>query len=743
MLKLEKLFKDLAQDPNTIQEIEKEINLLVHSENLNQTVDLYKSTIPEMKLYALKVVEERIKLKKANNLSLVQEIAFMKEAVQVDSSDKAADSFATLGLYEWPNFFPDFFQIIIDMMALKKEMGYKILQSFLYQMNYSQDINEKRKNELKKAIGLVYKGYMQLFEDDMAQFIIPILTESLRILPKDFDYSIVFRRGHEYPEKTVEFINEMGGSLPLFDVIDLASRMPIMVGVLLYFNSLKNKYSEVSNVNQMYEYIFKALRHDLSSFLVSVDFWTKFFGKKHKEAFVEHIMGEVLSIFVNLEDEQKNEVEGEVYGLFNVIIKNYPQEVFNLLKVNCSFLPKRLQLFFIRKIHERILFNTKNGIPTNFSLCELNSNDPIVTATIMVFNNDPKVVDMINCLDLFDKDSAKLVIRILDTFSLPQETISGLIDRCCVPGKASSNEVIVECFLKLGQIESFEGVWDHDKILRLFYYLRKSPMKVSHLSARYNQEFIAKAPFDRCFSILKMFGNIPREIYENIYANIGVYAYADLNCFIRDLLPYLSIQEPYISRITERLLKDWVDLENPEDLVACTKTLLSVFSEGIAQANEKNIPYHSINSLIDLLQLDDTGLIRRISDTFCNYKGVFDVKTALYYLLLNYNSSFVEGSHMSVASAITKCIKDKQGPVSLHEILGNVPLDKCYNLHSDIQNVQTKRAQNIVRVFLKDFKGKPLNAIYGNDFKVGEQGFIKQEKKKAGFEFSIERTFFD
>lgn len=726
----------MSQDPNKIQEIEKEINSLIHSEDLSPTVQLYQSSLPEMKLYALKVVEERIKKKKIGGMALNQEIEFMKGVVYTTTStysSSVAEAFATLGLYEWPTYFPDFFQIIIDMMALKKEMGYKILHSFLYQMNYSQDINEKRKNELKKAIGLVYKGYMQLFEDDMAEYIIPILTESLRILPKDFDYSIVLRKGQEYPEKAVEFISEMG-QVPLGQVVDLASRMPILLGMLLYFNS--TKIQDVPNINLLYEYVFKGLRHDLSTFLVAVEFWTKVFGKKNKEAFVEPVAGEVLSIFVNLEEEQKGEVEGEVYGLFNVLIKNYPGEILRVLKSTCTFLPKRLQLFFIKKMYSRI--NHKDDqLPLKM---DIPTNDPIVTATIMVLENNPKVVEMIPCLDLLDKDSAKLVIRILDTFSLPQETLREIITRA----KGSSNEVVVECFLRLGEVESFEGEWDRDKLIRLFYYLRKSPTSVSHLSTRYYQEFILKSPFDRCFSILKMFGDVPRDIYENIYRSIPTYPYLDLNCFIRDLLPFLTVQEPFISLITSRILKDWVDLDNPEDLIISTKTLLSVISEGISQANSRNAPYHSIDSLVDLLQLDDTGLVRRVADAFCLYKGPYDVKKPLYFLLLNYNSSFVEGAHLNVAAGITKCIKEPSGPVALHEILGNVPLEKCLNLHKDCLNVQTKRAQNMVRVFLKDFKGKPLNSIYGRDFKVGEQGFIKQDKKKAsGFEFSIDRTFFD
>ncbi|KAK6089841.1 hypothetical protein P3W45_001189 [Vairimorpha bombi] len=743
-MKLEKLYQELARNPNVINEIEVEINSLIYSDSLDGTFNLYKSSIPEMKIYALKIMEERLKMKKSNSQNLDPEISAMKVIISTDSSDKTAEVFAKLGIYEWPKNFPDFFQIIIDLISTKQEIGYKILFNFLYLMNYSQEINEGRKSELKKAIGIIYKGYMQLFEDTFALYIIPILTESLKILPKSFDYSIIYRKGHEYPEKTIEFINEMGDALNIEDVIELSSKMPVSVGMLIYFNSLKNKSPNVQNVQKMYEYVYKGLRSSMSTFLISIDFWVKFFCTKDKEQFVDQILTEVLSIFISLDEQQRLEIEGEVYGLFSVLIKNYSENIFTFIRNSGDLLPKRLGLFFIRKLHDQYLIILKSGLPTIINFRELVFKDVILNGTVLELDNDSRAVDIIQYLDLSDKDCAKLVIRIIKKFPLSESFINRIVEKSVFTGKENANEVIVECCIKLDRIENFNGTWDHDKYLRFFYYLRRVPMKVSQYSTLYFDEFILKSPFDRCFSILKMLGDFPKEIYEKIYNDIYRYPYEDLNCFNRDLLVYIKIQDPFIRREVDRILVDWTQLENTDNLILCTKSLLSVLTEGINKSNLLGVPYESIDSLVDLLRIDDSGIVRKISEIFCSYKNRFDVKKALYFFLINYNSSYVEGSHLNVSAAITKCIKEEGGAEAIQEILTDIPYESCKNLRDECLKYNTKRAQTLVRNFLQNFKGRPLNTLYENNFKVREQNFINNgvDKMTGGFDFEIDKTYF-
>ncbi|WUR03493.1 exportin-1 [Vairimorpha necatrix] len=739
-MKLEQLFKELSKNPNVIKSIEMEIQSLINANSIDQTLELYKSPIPEMKIYAIKIIEERIKLKKIKNENLDIEILAMKNIVFIDDNDKTAEVFAKLGIFEWPKMFPDFFQIIIDFISNKHIMGYKILYKFLYKflylLNNSQEINDKRKGELKKALRIIYKGYMQLFEDEFAIFIIPILTESLKILPKDFDYSIIYRKGFEFPEQTIEFVNDMGDALNIVDVIELSSKMPISVGMLIYFNSIKNKSPNTPNVTKMYEYVYKGLRVNMSTFLISLDFWLKFFLMKNKDQFVDQILTEVISIFVSLDENNKSEVESEVWGFFNVLIRNYTERAYLFVKTNGDRLPKKLGLFFIKKLHEQLKYKPY------FKFSDLNFQDAVLRGTVLELCSDERVLELIEYLDLSDKDTAKLCMRVINKFPVSEMFLNKIIAQCYCPGKETANEVIVECCIKLDKIEKFDGAWDDDKCLRFFYYLKRVPMKVAQYSSSFLNIFIEKSPFNRCFSILRMLGDFPKEIYEKIYVDILRYPYEDLACFNRDLLLHLQLQDPFIRREIDRLLHDWNILENTDLLILCTKSLLSVISDGINKSNTEKRPYSSIDSLFDLLRIDDSGIIRKISEMFCTYNGPFDVKKALYFLLVNYNSSYVESSHLNVSAALTKCIKSEGGAEALHEILNGIPLDNCINLRNDCLKYNTKRGQTLVRNFLRSFKGKPLSTLYENSFKVREQNFINNSKKVSGFEFEIDKTFF-
>lgn len=735
-MKLEQLFHELTNNPNVIKDIEEEIQLLIMSPSLENTYTLYNSQIPEMRIYALKVIEERIKMKKEKNVTLEQEIFFMKNIIYIDSHSKTSEVFAKLGLYEWPKNFSDFIQIIIDLISLHKENGYKILYNFLHLVNNSQEINEKRKCELKSAIGIINKNYMNLFEDDFVKYIIPILTELLKIIPKDFDYSIIFRKGAEFPESTIEFINERGDDVNLKDIIDLSSKLPINIGMLIFFNNLKNKSPNCENVSLMYEYMLKGLRTNLTTFLVSLEFWNKFFSSNNKDEFVDYILTEVVVIFSNMEVSQRLESESEVFGFFNLIIKKFPQKILEFLQTKGDKLERKIGLYFIKKLHT---FNP------DINLSSLHFSDIIINGTIMEFTNNPRSIDIIKELDLSDKESAKLVIKIINKFALSNDMLNEIIKASIFSDKENANEIIVECCIKLNNIESFDGNWDLDKYIRFFYYLRRIPMRVCQYAPNFYNEFLLKSPFDRCFSILKMLGNFPKELYEKIYNDIYRYSYEDLSWFNCDLLIYMQIQEPYIRREVARILHDWTENETTDALIQCVRSLLNVISAGINNSNAINIAYKPIDILFDLLNIDDSGIVRRICEMFCMYKNVYDVKKATYYLIVNYNSSFVEASHLNISSALTKCIKEKDGPEALSSILCDVTYDNCKNLQTECLKYNTKRAQALVRNFLQRFKGKPLNTLYEDNFKIKEQNFLNKSNMKttSGLDVEFDNTFFN
>ncbi|CAD26566.1 hypothetical protein [Encephalitozoon cuniculi GB-M1] len=731
-MKLEDLFIRLRNDPSAMPEIEREIQRCVDSPDLVPVKELMNSTIPEVKFYALKIVEHRVRNKKMAGVVPAEEIELMGGMVQMIEADKAAQVFALLGIYEWPSSFPQFFSIIIDLLSHKKRMGYKVLENFLYLCNYSQEINEERKDELKRGCAVMSHAYMPLLDDSMAEYVIPILTESLKMMPRTFDCSIVLRRGAEFPDKTIEFLSDGMEMLRIEDVIDLASKMDISYGMIMCFNGLKNKAPRVRNLKKMYEYVFKGLRKDLITFSASIEFWTKLFGHDGSEEIVGEVLTEVVSIYLSIDERQGTEIEGEVFGLFNAICRNYPSSVIGFLSVNGDCIGRKLALHFLKK-----LFGTSSpsNVPSGFAF-----KDPILRCSLSVYKKDISAIDYIQYFDLSEKEACRLVIRILELFPLTDLQLEHILGRCNAPDKTYTNEVIVECLTRLGREEQFTGRWTHDELMRFFFYMKKCPEKFRHLSNSYYRVFLEKAPFDRCFAILRMLGNVPEEILRKIYSDLDTYTFIDVSCFNRDLLGYLESPGPFIQKEVSRLVNEWSISEDPADLIVCVKSLVHVIGHTSSVSKDHRFcPY--INELVEVLQIDDQTVVKKVSETFNAHSGPFDTRRAVYLFIVSYNSGALENAHPSIVSSLTVCIKQEDGARAFSDVLG-IDQSTCINLREDVLKSQSRKAQSLVRVFLQNYKGKPLNSLYANDFKVKGQNFLEKIPKKD-VELEIERSFFE
>ncbi|KAM0672444.1 hypothetical protein CWI42_012070 [Ordospora colligata] len=736
--RLEELLFKLKSDPSVMHEIECEVEKYINHPDLSPVKALLASNTMEAVFYALKVVEQRIKAKKMAGVSLRDEAEFMKDTVKDVKTRKSAQVFALLGLYEWPNEFPEFFSIIIDFLSYGDKMGYMVLDNFMYLCNYSQEINEERKSELKKGCAVMANAYMPLFDDSHAEHIIPILTESLKMMPKTFDCGIVLRRGAEFPNKTIEFLCDGMSMFDLGDVVELISKMEVCQGVIMCLNGLKDKAPKIRNLCKMYDYVFKGLRKDVYTFGASIEFWTKLFGQGSSPELVAEVLTEVVSIYLSIDEYQRQEVEGEVYGVFNVVCKNYPKCAVEFLSMNGDYIGRKLALHFVRKVF---------GAPGAELMTdghELKFKDPVVCCGLALCNKDFSAVEYIQYFDLNEKEPCKLIISILEMFELSDEQLKHILGQCDVKDKTYANDVIAECLMKLGQEEQFSGEWTHDELMRLFFYLKKRPGNFQQYANAYFEVFLKREPFDRCFAILKMFGSIPSEVLQRMYFGIDTYMLKDLGCFNRDLLGYIDEQRLFIRKEVARLVNEWKEIEDPEDLVSCTKSLVQAIRYSMARFKSKHMMYPCIDELVEILQIDDPGVVRKVSETFSICPNNFDTFRAVYLFVLSYNSGALESTHPSIVASLAICIVQEDGAKAFAEVLG-IDLQKCINLRKDVMKSPTRRSQALIRVFLQDYKGKPLNSLYANTFKVEGQHFFKKTAKNEAnaTEFEISRSFFE
>lgn len=708
MHKLEKLAMNLSSNANLIKEIEKEVEMLVQEESCKPLLELKESKIPSVHIFLCRILEKRIQ-RKAMSLNLTEEIQFCTDLLIEKPTFQICEVYSQLGLYCWPFLMPNFFDVIISF--LKSETGYQILLSFLEKTNTCTNIDEKRRTELKKAISMIYPILEKNFTDEFASFIIPIYTELLKILPKNFDFSMVFRKAAECPDEAISFIVDGFNYIDQNKIADILGFLPVDPGLIQTLSILK--LQKISNINAVYEYAFKALSCNSDCFISSIDFWQKIFSIKTNQNLVEPILTEALKNYVNVEEDSKDEVDQHIFGFFTIICKNFPFNVANFLKINGDLLQTRISAHFIQK-----LAKSENS---NTILSEFNFNNSYLNCLVNYLRNDPSTPNLIFNLSFLDKESVKLGLMILDKYQFNGDQLMYII-KMCENSCLNANEIKVECYLKLGIHESFGNNWSMDDVVKYYYYLKKLPTEYGQYKDFFYSLFIRNAPFDRCFSIIEKLGPIPNFILQNIYEKLDKYPYIELCCFNNDLLAYLDNPKPYIDKEVSRFVSEWNSITDHKDYYQALKSLLTIFA---AKMDTVSL----IDSFIDLFQIDSTVILNKVISIFNSYKGQFNNNKAVYYLICAYNNPSVTTSYPLISGSLTDCMVREDGPVAFHNILG-IDINKCCDIRQQILKVNKKTGQNMVRDMIKDVKGKPFNKMFENEFKVTKQNFLYQNVKK-------------
>lgn len=708
MHKLERLAIELQSNPNVIKEIEQEVATLVQEESCTSLFELQSSKVLAVHIFLCKVLEMRIK-NKANTLALTDEIQLCTQLLLKTPSFQVCEVYSLLGLYCWPAKMPEFMNTISSILNV--ETGYETLLAFLENVNTNTTIDEKRRTELKKAMSLVYEHIESRFSEQFASFIIPIYTELLKILPKTFDFSLVFKKAATYPDEAISFIVD---GFPFIDqnrILQILGSLPADPALIQTLTTVK--FQRLEEPNKLYEYVFRALSDDQICFIPAIDFWQKVFSSKAHAVLFEPVLTAILKEYLSIPEETKEEVDQHIFGLFSILCKNYAYNIAEFLKVNGEHLPVRITANFVQKLSK--------------------SEDPSIIHTLMFTNpylncftnflkGDQAVQEMIFNLDFNDKESVKLGAMILDKYDFSHQKLMYILNMCenaCL----NANEIKVQCFIKLGMHETFGANWSMNDVIKYFYYLKKLPEEYVTYKDYFYSLFIRNAPFDRCFSIIEKLGKVPDAILQSIYEKMDKYTYTDVCCFNNDLLGYLEDPKPYIEREVSRFVLEWNKITDHVDYYQALKSLITVFAAKVDT-------YPIVDSLIDLFQIDSSIILSKTLPVFNAYKGNYNVGKAVYYLICLYNLPSSTSSHALISNSLTLCLSREDGPIAFHSILG-VDINRCCEVREQILKVNKKTAQNMVRDLIKDFKGKPFNKMFENCNKVTKQDFLPPKVKES------------
>lgn len=713
---LEDYTAELARNPGAMSKIEEEIRRIAEAPTLGPLLELQESSNPVMLLYTCKALEFRIK-QRIGQHPLGDEISFVTRLVHTSPSPKVCEIFSLLGLFCWPAEMPNFLSETVSQLS--SPTGYQILLSFLEEVNSNLSIDEKRRSELKKALGIVSNDLLSSFREEFSEFIIPIFTELLRILPKTFDFSIVFRHAPEHPYAAIEFISEALSYVDQNSLISILPQMPTnpcLVQVLTEVR-LKNDL----NLQPVFEYAFRCLSEDRECLQVVLEFWQYVFSSSklsHPDAILDTVLIEVVRAFLDCDEVTREDSEARVFGFFTVISKNYPEHAAEFVQKNEELLPRRISTNLLNK-----LARSGDGLPP------LHFNSAYLRCLYSSLKNDPSAPVLMEGLDLSKKDSVRLVLQILSKYNLQPEQLMALHKRCegaCI----SANEIKAECCSRLGMHQNFDGAWSMDQVIQYFYLLRKDRDAYIRYKESFYNLFLSNAPFDRCFSVVAMIGEFPPVILESIYQHIDRYPYIELNCFNLDLLPVLPIKRPFIEKEAVRFILEWTKLSDYREYYQALRSLLTVIEK---QIGEEGMP----DILIELLQIDCSLMVSRVMSIFNSIRIPFNTKKAVYYLLTAYNLPNLANVQAPVSQGLTLCLAQPDGPQAFNEVAGK-PLQECVAVQAQISKCNRKGAVGLVRRFLNEFRGKIYNKLFENDKKVTKQNlFGSNRRDEDGSGFSI------
>jgi len=708
MHRLERLAADLPSNPSLVKEIEKEVDALANAESCSQLFEIHASKVPSIHIFLCNILEKRIQMKMAT-LDLAEEVQFCTKMLLEKPTFQGCEVYSLLGLYCWPRLMPDFIDAICSLLTTS--IGYQILLQFLEKVNTSTKIDEKRRSELKKAISIVYPSIESKFDEKFAHLLIPIFTELLKILPKNFNFTLVYKKAAECPDEVISFIIEGFQFVDHNRVSEMLQLLPSDQSLIQVLGTLKPQRVECPN--NIFNYVFRALSSDPECFLAGVDFWQRIFSSKANEALLIPVLNEVLKNYIEAGEDVKEEADQHAFGFFSIISKNFPASVAGFLGVNGNLLPQRIAAHFIQK-----LAKAEDG-PALLSKLQFES--PYLTCLCGYYSESPVMPKPLFSLSFADKESVKVGMMVLEKYSFTRDELVYVLSMC-EGGCLNANEIKANCYVKLGVHEKFGANWSIEDVIKYYYYLKLSPGEYGVYRDYFYSLFVQNAPFDRCFSIVEKLGCIPIQVQQCIYEKMDKYSYTDLSCFNGDLLGYLQTPQPYIEKEVARLVSEWNTITDHKEFYLAAKSLLTVLAAKIET-------HPIIDSLLDLLQIDSSVTLGKVLSILSTYKGSFNTSKAVYYLICGYNNPNVADSHAMLSGALTDCMMRADGPSAFHSILG-VEIGRCCGVRDQILKVNRKTAQGMVRDLIKDFKGKPFSKMFESEVKVTKQNILPVKVKE-------------
>lgn len=749
---LKRLLGELKTDPKRIHDVETEVERIINEERIDVIRELFRTEDAQLRFYIFVILEKKTKLLKVRGESLVPIIQFAEECVRGPPMDvflqrKLAGIYAQLGVFEWPSSFPTFFNVVIELMASERLLGYLILENFLYLVRSSMEINEERRNELKRAIILGEKVLTELLSRDLfTEETISVYTHLVAILPgQQLDFDAVFKKGGMCVEKTLDLFLEFM-SAKRFDekfvenLVDFAGKIEVNSKMIECFILSEHRIGKKSL--GLYTYVFRGLSAGVNTFSSSIQFWLQLFRRigqgryrapdgdaGESSVFFENLAREVMQETIRVvstpePDEISSlkieDMENDVLLLFQTISQSLPAASTQLLNQCSGTMPRRYAVALLKACRNRE---------------QLVLADPYLKAYSLFLDGDSRCVHIIGYLDLHDRDVCRLIAQIIRKFDVGKDFLECYYQK--IESSEFADEILVCMALKAGNHELIDRVLSGDmdirKASRLFYFMKYRPDVVAGYIGGFYSLFLRTRPFDRCFATIglayKSFRGVPQNVVQKIYAELDSYSLQEVNGFLCDLLLLLdeTLQVPFVEKVFFRLRSEWKEAEDQKTLGAVTKSFLSVL-EALAtkhRNSDKEVQY--TNLIIEFLQDTDVVVFRKIASFYNKTKFAFDTERMVYYLLLSYNSFELLDQHSEIIGLLIECIKKEDGPMAFSKF--NFDPVECFKIKVLVNANGARAARGHMKEMLGSIKGKPLSQMHQSAIKIESQNLFRKAEK--------------
>lgn len=727
-----------------MKELEQAIDTLIRDIDNYSTLDYLLSSGIECQFYCTIVIERRLKIlvKTPNcdhNISSL--VNFMNnmfsKCENLSVLNKLAVVYALSILYFFPKHNPDFFGIILNAVESGSLVGYLVIREYLFMLNMSTEITSDRRGELKNAgkghiaqiVTLLLNRYtstsLECHDQSILSIVVEIFTNALPHV-KELHILLTFVCAVGLQKNvTLNFFNQfLTLNTKFIDNIDkiitFAMKCEPSFGYDILFILSTCKID--LKCKTLHDSIFWLL--DSGYFILAINFLCKIYKREKMDenytvAYLNKVSVESHKIY-SQEDQSSTWIDYDPEEYTLTCIKSRIEE---FIRLAASKTPKSVTLIQAGALPNRLATLILNIYP----------NTPVYNVFLQCYqsflkNTPPDIV----LLDLSDPEACKLALSCINKFKYPFQTLLAVVDKARVFDHVGSDDLVVTASILAGKmtgtnyLHSLITGFDDISLRRLVIFVKRDYKGVISIIPN----FMAK--FEECkdLKFLPLIGmclkcKIPVEnVLHTIYNCSVTWPYDDLVMVINNILNYTDEQatQTFIKLILNRMKAE-------EESGIVGRCFLNVIERRIANAintnmifdEEHGLPFYC-SVILELLDIHDTFLIRRISSAVSNYNLELNFPLTVYKLLVLYNADDIPDAQPEILRFLAEIIP-KMNDLSVFLQVNKTHVE-IQSLRDALSPKNKKNNMLLLKEFLKNIKGANFRS---NALTVGTQ-INKQNK---------------